>query len=109
MRAHGWAAALGLWGSLTAFGEGRAAAAPAPIDPFAACRQQLAADPENYESSYCFFITAQRERLFDQVVPVFEALIRQQPGNYWLPLSLGHVYRQIAPDRTEAFYRQAAD
>src|SRR5262245_15996029 len=109
MRAQVWAAALGLWGILAVSSQGRAAAAPATNDPFAACRQQLAADPTNYESSYCFFVTAQRQGLFGQVVPVFEELIRRQPENYWLPLSLGHVYRQTEPDRTEAFYRRAAD
>ncbi len=109
MRGQVWASALGLWVALAATSAGRAVAAPPPADPFSVCRQQLAADPQNYESSYCFFITAQRQRLFDNVVPVFEALIRQQPGNYWLPLSLGHVYRQTDPDRTEVLYRRAAD
>ena len=109
MRGQVWASALGLWGALAATSAGRAVAAPPPADPFAACRQQLAADPQNYESWYCFFITAQRQRLFDEVVPVFDALIRQQPANYWLPLSLGHVYRQTDPDRTEVLYRRAAD
>jgi CHAT domain-containing protein len=109
MRGKGWAIALGLWGTLAAPIEARAVAASPPVDPFAACRQQFAAAPQDYESAYCFYQTALRQRLLTEVSVVFEALIRQQPENYWLPLSFGHVYRQTDPDRTEALYRRAAD
>jgi CHAT domain-containing protein/tetratricopeptide (TPR) repeat protein len=101
--------ALGLWGTLAVAGGSRAVAASPPPDPFAACRQQFAADPQDYESSYCFYQTALRQRLFKEVARVFEALMQEHPDNFWLPLSFGHVYRETDPDRTEALYRRAAD
>ena len=101
------AIALGLCGAVLS-SEGRAVAA-SPPDPFAACRQQLAAAPDDYESSFCFFQTAVREHRLPEVAPVFEMLMREQPSNYWLPLSYGHVHRQTDVDRTEALYRRAAD
>ena len=74
-----------------------------------ACRQQFAEKPQDYESSYCFYQTTLQHRLLEEGARVFEALMREHPENYWLPLAYGHMYRERDPDRTEALYRRAAD
>ena len=104
-----FAMALGLWGVLVVRTERlTAAAAPRP-DPFAACRQQFAAKPLDYESAYCFYQTALNGRVLDEGARVFEALMREHPDNFWLPLAYGHTYRERDPIRAEALYRQSAD
>src|SRR3954454_8468315 len=109
MHATGWAAALALCGTLAVSVEGRAGAPTPRAAPSPACRQRFAADPQDYESAYCFYQTALRQRLLTDVARVFESLMREHPENYWVALSFGHVYRETDPDRTEALYRRAAD
>jgi tetratricopeptide (TPR) repeat protein len=104
-----FAIALGLWGTLAGSTRGLSAGAPPAPDPFAACRRQLAEKPQDYESAYCFHETALRLRVPDEAARVFEALMREHPENFWLPLANGHVFRERDPDRTEALYRRAAD
>ena len=87
----------------------RAAPVSGGADPFAVCRRQFADKPQDYESAYCFYQTTLRQRLWEDGARVFEALVREHPGNHWLPLAYGHVYRERDPDRTEALYRRAAD
>jgi hypothetical protein len=82
-------------------------------DPFADCRRQLAARPDDYDSSFCFFTVTSRQRIWEDGIRVFSALMRQQPDNYWLPLAFGHVHRNRPPrpdvDAAETLYRRAAD
>jgi hypothetical protein len=61
----------------------------ASSDPFAACRRQLAAAPDDYESSFCFSDGGPGAPPAGNR-PVFEMLMQGQPANYWLPLSSRH-------------------
>ena len=78
-------------------------------DPFAACSEQFARKPDNYDSAYCFYEVAQQKNLVDEGTRLFDRLIAEHPGNLWLPLAYGHVYRSRDPQRAEQLYRQAAD
>jgi CHAT domain-containing protein/tetratricopeptide (TPR) repeat protein len=78
-------------------------------DPFVDCRRRFAEKPLDYESSACFQQTMIRDQLWAEGARVFEALIREHPENYWLPLSFGHVFRERDPDRSIALYRAAAE
>jgi CHAT domain-containing protein len=104
-----FAIALALWGTPGVSSETLAAGAPPPPDAFARCRQEFAEKPQDYESSYCFYQTTVQHRLFEEGARVFEGLMREHPGNYWLPAAYGLMYRDRDPDRTEALYRRAAD
>ena len=110
IRSARFAIALGVWTTLAMPGARVASGAPLRgSDPFADCRQQFADKPLDYESAYCFYQTALQLRLPDEGVRVLDALIREHPGNFWLPLAAGHIYRERDTVRTEALYRQAAD
>ena len=82
-------------------------------DPFADCRRQLAARPDDYDSSFCFFTVTYQRHIWEDGIRTFDALMRQQPANHWLPLAFGHVHRNRLPhpdmDAAEALYRRAAD
>jgi tetratricopeptide (TPR) repeat protein len=78
-------------------------------DPFAACRERLAAKPDDYDSAYCFYQVARDGIPTQEAARVFEGLIHAQPANFWLPLAYGHVYRTLDPGRAERLFRQAAD
>lgn len=88
---------------------GRPAAAR---DPFSECRARLAQKPDDYESAYCFYAAAFERRLWDEGNRVFEALMLDHPGNFWLPLAYGHLRRNRVPDAdlnaAEALYRRSA-
>jgi CHAT domain-containing protein len=87
-----------------------ATAAAQPVAaPFAKCSELFARQPDNYDSAYCFYEVAQQKNLWDEGERVFDSLIAAHPGNHWLPLAYGHVFRSRNPDRAEALYRQAAD
>jgi tetratricopeptide (TPR) repeat protein len=86
-----------------------ATASPPAPDPFASCREQLRAKPQDYESAYCFYTVASQPGLWDQGKRLFEELIRQQPDNLWLSLAFGHVLRDRDPDAAERLYRNAAE
>ena len=110
IRSTRFAIALGVWTTLAIPAARAAASAPQRgSDPFAACRQQFADQPLDYESAYCFYQIALRQRLLDEGGRLFDVLIREHPDNFWLRLAGGHIYRQRDPVRTEALYRQAAD
>ena len=85
------------------------AAAASPADPFDACRQQLRAKPQEYDSAYCFFTVAQRPGLWADGKRVLENLIREDPSNLWLSLVHGHLIRDREPDAAESLYRRTAD
>jgi len=91
----------------------RAHAAPVrEPDVFHECRAQLAATPEEYDSAYCFYAVVARAGLWATGVDVFERLVDAHPGNRWLPLAFGHLYRnRPRPDfeAAESWYRRAAD
>jgi CHAT domain-containing protein len=78
-------------------------------DPFAACSEQFARKPDNYDSAYCFYEVTQQKSLWDDGARIFDRLIAAHPDNLWLPLAYGHVYRARDPQRAEALYRQSAD
>jgi tetratricopeptide (TPR) repeat protein len=82
-------------------------------DPFADCRRQLAAAPDDYDSSFCFFTVTYQRQIWEDGIRAFDALMRQQPDNHWLPLAFGHVHRNRLPhpdvDAAEALYRRAAE
>lgn len=110
IRSTRFAIALGVWTTLAMPATRVAASAPQRgSDPFAACRQQFADQPLDYESAYCFYQTALRQRLLDEGGRLLDVLMREHPDNFWLRLAGGHIHRQRDPVRTEALYRQAAD
>ena len=80
-----------------------------PPDPFAPCRDRFAQRPDDYEAALCFVQVTISQRLDDEGVEIFDALIAANPANFWLPLAYGHVYRGRDPSRAEQLYRQAAD
>lgn len=84
------------------------AAQPAP-NPFAACREQFARQPDDYESSYCFYQVGLSQRLLNEAAREFDGLLQRHPDNFWVPMAYGHVYRRDQPDRAEALYRRSAD
>ena len=86
-----------------------ASAASPPHDAFADCRQQLIARPDDYDSAYCFYQATLTGGLWDAAPGVLGRLIAERPANFWLPLTLGHIYRGRDAARAEALYRQAAD
>jgi len=105
-----FAIALGVWTTLAIPAARAAASAPQRgSDPFAACRQQFADQPLGYESAYCFYQIALRQRLLDEGGRLVDGLMREHPDNFWLRVAGGHIHRQRDPVRTEALYRQAAD
>ena len=67
-------------------------------DPFSECRPRLTQKPDDYESSYCFYAAAFERWLWDEGNRVFEALMLEHPGNFWLPLAYGHLRRNRVPD-----------
>ena len=83
--------------------------AAAPPDPYAPCRDRFAQQPDDYEVALCFYQVTVGERRYDEGTRVFDALITANPGNFWLRLAYGHVYRGRDPNRAEQLYRQAAD
>jgi tetratricopeptide (TPR) repeat protein len=82
-------------------------------DPFLDCRPRLAQKPDDYESAYCFYAAAFEHRLWDEGHRVFDALMRDHPDNFWLPLAHGHLERNRVPgadlDTAEAMYRRSAN
>ena len=83
-----------------------------PADLFTACHERLAAAPDDYDSAYCFYSAAFSARQWDAGARVFEELMRARPGNFWLPIALGHLHRNRQPaalDAAELWYRRAAD
>src|SRR5688572_13216272 len=78
-------------------------------DPYATCRERFAQLPDDYDSTLCFYQVTMAGQRYDEGARVFDALIAASPGNFWLRLSYGHVYRARDPNRTEQLYRQAAD
>jgi hypothetical protein len=98
-----------LSGMLIAAAVAPATAGPPAPDPFASCREQLRAKPQDYESAYCFFTVSGRPGLWAEGKRIFEELIRQQPDNLWLSLAFGHVLRDRDPDAAERLYRAAAE
>ena len=99
---------LGLTSALALSWPAGVSAVPAP-DPYAACRERFAEQPDDYESAYCFYQITLDERRWDEGARVFDELIAAHPANVWLPLAYGHVYRTRDPTRAERLYRQAAD
>ena len=93
-----FAMALGLCGVLVAR-TGRITAAAAPrADPFAACRQQFAAKPLDYESAYCFYQSALKGRVLDEGARVLEALMRGTPGQLLAAARLRSRLSRTRPD-----------
>jgi hypothetical protein len=104
-------AAAGLLSAALLGADAQAGSGRAPSDPFDACRQRLAAAPDDYDSAYCFYAAAFGGRLWAEGALVFDSLMRAHPDNFWLPLALGHLYRnRPAPDvdAAEGWYRRAA-
>ena len=85
------------------------AGATPPVDPFSTCRAQFAQNPQDYESSFCFYQVALNQRLWEDGARVFEALVKEHPENFWIPLAYGHIYRGRDADRAESLYRRSAD
>ncbi len=99
---------LGLTSALALSWPAGVSAGPGP-DPYATCRERFAQKPDDYESAYCFYQITIAERRWDEGARVFDDLIAAHPGNLWLPLAYGHVYRTRDPNRAERLYKQAAD
>ena len=96
---------LGLTSALALSWPAGVSAAPGP-DPYARCRERFAQQPDDYESAYCFYQVTIDERRWDEGARVFDDLIAAHPGNLWLPLAYGHVYRTRDPNRAERLYRR---
>jgi hypothetical protein len=99
---------LGLTGALALIVSVGVSAAPQP-DPYATCRKQFAQLPDDYNSAFCFYQVTINERRHDQGVRAFDDLIAANPGNLWLRLAYGHMFRTRDPNHAERLYRQAAD
>ena len=84
-------------------------AAASPPDPFARCRAALAARPDDYDSSYCFYQATIAAGLWDSVPAVLGELMAGQPSNFWLPITLGLILRERDSTQAEALYRRAID
>ncbi len=82
--------------------------AEAVKDPFAACEELLRAQPEDYESFYCFYEAGRQQRQWRRAAARLEELIAGQPENHWPRLTLAHVYWRLDNTRAEAAYRAAA-
>ena len=85
------------------------ALAAAPPDPYADCRAQLAAHPDDYEAAYCFYQQVLNGRPRDEAARVVDGLRSAHPANHWLTLVSGHIHRGSDPPRAERMYRQAAE
>jgi tetratricopeptide (TPR) repeat protein len=77
-------------------------------DAFAPCRERFAEKPDDYDSAYCFYQVTLDGRPWQEAARVFDALIAEHPGNFWLSLAYGHVHSARNPDRAERLYRHAA-
>jgi hypothetical protein len=91
---------------------GQSAPPRSPADLFTACHERLAEASDDYDSAYCFYSAAFNARQWDAGARVFEELMRARPGNFWLPIALGHLHRNRQPaalDAAELWYRRAAD
>ena len=53
---------------------------PARADPFSGCAAQFAARPDDYPSSYCFFLVAQQEKRWEEAARRLDALRAQPPS-----------------------------
>ena len=83
--------------------------AAAEGDPFGTCRERLAQRPGDYESAHCFYQVTSEQGLWDEGARVFDALMKEQPGNAWVPLAYGHVQLTRDPKHAEHLFRQAAE
>jgi len=81
----------------------------ATSDPFTACEAEFAAAPEDYESAYCFYEVAQKQKLSREAARRIEGLLARHPDNHWLQLVLGHVQWLLAHGQTEEHYLAAAE
>ena len=99
---------LGLTGALALAAAADVGAAPRP-DPYEGCRTTFAAAPNDYDSAFCFHQVTLDHGLWRDGERVFEELIREHPGNFWLTLCYGHLYRTRDPQHAERLYRQAAE
>ncbi|MFI5008281.1 MAG: CHAT domain-containing protein, partial [Solirubrobacterales bacterium] len=93
---------MGLAASLVAGGQ------PARADPFSGCAAQFAARPDDYPSSYCFFLVAQQEKRWEEGARRLDALRARHPRNFWLTVARGNVEWTRDAVRAEALYREAA-
>lgn len=82
-------------------------------DVWAACRARLQRAPDDYESAYCFYDVAAQRGRWDDAARLFERLLQDHPGNFWLPLAFGHLHRRAwtGADAGEAerLYLRAAE
>jgi tetratricopeptide (TPR) repeat protein len=76
--------------------------------PFESCEEAFRAEPDVYESSYCFYLVAQQERLWDEAGERLDRLRSVHPGNYWLTLARGGVEWTRDLDLAESLFREAA-
>ena len=74
---------LGLTGALALAAAADVGAAPRP-DPYEGCRTTFAAAPNDYDSAFCFHQVTLDHGLWRDGERVFEELIREHPGNFWL-------------------------
>jgi tetratricopeptide (TPR) repeat protein len=98
----------GLLCALALAAAGRVFAAGA-ADPMAPCLNRFAQQPDDYDSAYCFYRLTLDGHSWQASARQLEALMADHPGNFWLPLAYGHMYRARDPVRTETLYRQAAN
>jgi CHAT domain-containing protein len=99
---------LSLTSALTLSFPAGVSAGPEP-DPYVTCREGFAQRPDVYDSAFCFYLVTIGGSRYEEGARVFEGLIAANPGNLWLPLASGHLYRTRDPARAERLYRQAAD
>ena len=97
---------------VVALGGGATAADPtaetAADDPWRPCVEGFAADPDDYDASFCFYQVARQHRAWDEASRRLEQLIAQNPANHWPRLVLAHIHWRVAPERAETTYRSAA-
>ena len=88
---------------------GLAAEPQAPEPAFAECRALFKAQPDEYDSSFCFYEKARSHRQWHEGARRLELLIVDNPSNHWPRLTLAHIHARLDPPSAEGTYRSAAE
>ncbi len=76
---------------------------------FAKCQESFRLRPDEPESSTCFYLAAQPGKRWEEAAALLESLKKDNPDNFWLELTLGHLDLVQGKAGAEQHYRSAAD
>jgi len=85
-----------------------AAGNAAPADPLAVCDERFARAPDDYDSSFCYYLAARDHGIGREAARRLEDLAARAPRNFWPVLVRGHLDLQARPEEAERFYVEAA-